>query len=288
MDLDLNIKNQSRRLLRLIRLLIGRYEKDSVSAMAAKLTLFLMLSIFPFLIVALEIIRFYDFSYAHLLDLQGVLPPSIYNYFYSVVDDMNGSSNGNLLPVAIIIAIWSSSKGVATLIQSLNKAYRTNIRRKYIITRIIAFFYTIGFLLILILTGILIVFGNQIYQILADLIHLPHAFGHIAGILRYLVSTIMYLAFFTGLYNLSHISTNRIKHTLPGTVLAILGLTISSVVFSLYIKYSTSLSFLYGNLTNIIILLLWLYIVSNVIIMGGELNAVLWEWHLKRNGENEQ
>ncbi len=255
--------------------LAKRYTDDQVSAMATKLTFYIVLSFFPLTIVILEILRITNVTNASLfLDLAEFVPDAVTNFIQFIFTDVNVNNSGRILPVAIIIAIWSSSRGINSLIQSLNRAYRVKEKRNFIIIRLMAFVYTLAFLMVLILTGALIIFGNRIYQFAITFVAEPGYLELSVTIIRYAFSILLSIIFFNGLYNVVPIKGNKFMSALPGTIVATVGWIGISALFSVYINLSTSLSYMYGSLTDIIIVLLWLYTCSIVIILGGEINAI--------------
>lgn len=268
-------KNNLNELKAFFQELAKRYNDDQVSAMATKLTFYIVLSSFPLTIVILEIIRITKVTNTSLfLDLTEFVPDAVMNFVQFIFTDVNVNNSGTILPVAILIALWSSSRGVNALIQSLNRAYRVKEKRNFIIIRIMAFVYTIAFLVILILTGALIIFGNRIYQFVISFIAEPIYLELLVDVMRYVFSILLSIIFFNGLYNVVPIKGNKFMSALPGTIVATVGWIGISALFSVYVNLSTSLSYMYGSLTDIIIVLLWLYICSIVIIIGGEINAI--------------
>lgn len=282
------MKNRYKDLEAFFKELMKRYNDDQVSAMATKLTFYIVLSAFPLTIVILEIIRITKVTNTSLfLDLTEFFPDAVMNFVQFIFTDVSVNNSGTILPVAILIALWSSSRGINALIQSLNRAYRVKEKRNFIIIRLMAFVYTIAFLLILILTGALIIFGNRIYQFAVSFVTVPAYLELSVDIIRYAFTILLSIAFFNGLYNVVPIKGNKFMSALPGTVVATVGWIGISALFSIYVNLSTSLSYMYGSLTDIIIVLLWLYIISIVTIIGGEINAIFGSMKESKSTEHE-
>lgn len=255
--------------------LTKRYTEDQISAMATKLTFYIVLSSFPLTIVILEILRITKVTNTDLFfDLTEFVPDPVMNFIQFIFSDVTVNNSSTILPFAILIALWSSSRGINALIQSLNRAYRVKEKRNFIVIRLMAFVYTIAFLLVLIITGALIIFGNRIYQFVIAFVVEPSYLEISVDIIRYAFSILLSIIFFNGLYNVVPIKGNKFMSALPGTIVATVGWIGISALFSIYVNLSTSLSYMYGSLTDIIIVLLWLYTCSIVIIIGGEVNAI--------------
>ena len=269
------MKNNYKELEAFLKKLAKRYNDDQVSAMATKLTFYIVLSAFPLTIVILEIIRITKVTNTSLfLDLTKFFPTAVTEFVQFIFSDVSVNNSGTILPLAIFIALWSSSRGINALIQSLSLAYRVKEKRNFIITRLIAFAYTFAFLVVLILTGALIIFGNRIYQFAVGFVTEPTYLEISVDIIRYAFTILLSIIFFNGLYNIVPIKGNKFMSALPGTIVATVGWIGISALFSVYVNLSTSLSYMYGSLTDIIIVLLWLYTCSIVIIVGGEINAI--------------
>ncbi len=264
--------------IQFIQKLALRYKDDQVSAMSTKLTFFIILSALPFMICILEVIRRTQLTSSWLFDtLTDFVPRVVMDFTRYMFTDIETNTSDGLLPFSIIVAVWSASRGLSTLIQSLNRAYRVREARNFIIIRIISFFYTLGFIIVLALTGSLIVFGSRIVGYILPFLPALEEFTPFITIARYIFAIVISMLFFVGLYNITPNMKNSFKAVLPGTLFTTLGFIVISILFSFYVDYSKSLSYLYGSLSNMVLVLLWLYVCSNIIIIGGELNAILWE-----------
>lgn len=265
-------------IIQCIQQLARRYKDDQVSAMSTKLTFFIILSALPFMICILEVVRRTQITSSWLFDtLTDFIPRVVLEFTQYMFTDIETHTSDGLLPFSIIVAVWSASRGLSTLIQSLNRAYRVSEARNFVVIRIISFFYTLGFIIVLAFTGSLIVFGSRIVAYILPFLPITKEFTLFINIARYIFAIVISMLFFVGLYNITPNMKNSFKAVLPGTLFTTLGFMVISVLFSFYVNYSKSLSYLYGSLSNMVLVLLWLYVCSNIIIIGGELNAILWE-----------
>lgn len=253
-----------------------RYSSDHVSALATKLTFYTLLSIFPFIIVFLEIFRISNFTDTSLFtDFTSLFPYTVINFVTYLYNDAVNNTSGTILPFASIIALWSASRAINAIIQSLRIAYRVQVKRNFIYMRLLAFGYTLAFIIVVILTGALILFGNRIYHTIMSYVDIPFDLERTIDILRYVTTIFISIVFFSGIYNVVPTKGHRFFSTLPGTLVATLGWIGTSAFFSIYANLSASLSYIYGSLADIVIVMLWLYVCSIIIVMGGEINAVI-------------
>ncbi|MDA3846596.1 MAG: YihY/virulence factor BrkB family protein [Vallitaleaceae bacterium] len=261
--------------------LANRIKKDDISAWASQLTFYIILSIFPFLIFLVAMINRIQFiNIDALYTTLDFFPRQITNLILVLFKDINESSTSTtLLSITFIATIWAASKGFMAIIKALNIAYDEQETRSYFFLRGISIIYTfvlaalIGFVLLL------IVFGGTIINLLFEYIPILESLGSLITLLRYLVSMFFTFWFFILIYNATPNKKISVKDATPGAIFSTLLWIVVSTGFSIYVTNSTSLSYLYGSLTSIIVLLLWLYLTSTIIMIGGELNAII--YHIK-------
>ncbi len=265
--------------IRLIKKFVLRIKEDDISAWAAKLTFFVLLSIFPFLIFIMEILNQLTFEDTDSLkELTQFFPPEVLRIFELIIQDISSvKASSSLLPVAIIFAVWSASKGVMSIIGGLNMAYKEKETRSYFYLRALSLIYTVAFAFIVLMTLGVIVFGNKILGLLMLNLPVLANVDFLIDLIRLLFSVVLSFLFFIMLYNATPNRKITIKDVLPGSIFATISWIFVSYFFSFYVNTSQSFSYMYGSLTGIIILLLWLYISCTIIMLGGELNAVISE-----------
>lgn len=258
-----------------LKKLFKKINDDDITAWASMLTLFLMLSLFPLIILITDFVASTSFNdpnnTAYLI---GILPPSVFETIEAIATDIEVNRSTKVVPAALLMTAWASSQGILAIIQALNKAYDVTETRSYLKLRFLALFYTLGFILLIVLFLLLIVFGNTIFSFIESNINLPELISPIVYLLRFIIPAVFSMIFFLFLYNLSPTVQVGVIKVLPGSIFSSLGLIIASSAFSIYVKYSVSLSYLYGSLTGFIALIIWLYFISIIIMVGGEINAV--------------
>lgn len=263
------------RLLAKIRLLSRKINEDDIMPWASMLTIYLLLSIFPLVIVLTEVLSRTTLNnpgpFAYWINL---LPASVFSTIESIATELVGNQDTTIIPTALIITLWSASRGILAIIKALNKAYNVKESRGYIRLRLLAFSYTIGLVVLIVLVLFLIVFGNTLLSLIPDFIQLPDTFSILIDALRYLLSVVFSFMFFVSLYNLCPSEKVGFIKVMPGALVASLGLIGISSAFSFYVNRISNLSYLYGSLTSVVILILWLFVVSVIIMVGGEVNAI--------------
>ncbi|MFP4697690.1 MAG: YihY/virulence factor BrkB family protein [Eubacteriales bacterium] len=255
-----------------------RISKDNISALSSQLTYYLLLSFFPFVMFLLTILSYTPITERQFVSrISNLFPEDISKIITSILNEISKNQSNALLSITVIITIWSASRGVLAIIKGLNIAYRINETRSFIYIRAISVLYTLIFAIIIVLTFIMLIFGNKLLALITNLFNIPSELMGLIQFVRYVGSIGLLFLFFIIIYNA--IPNRKISFTevIPGSIFASIGWVLLSIFFSIYIDNFGEYSYMYGSLTGLILLLLWLYISSNIILIGGELNAFLVE-----------
>lgn len=243
---------------------------------------FIVLAVFPALLLALALLRYTGLQVKDMMDVIGdFLPSALLAAVEGVIYRLYQSSSGAIIGVSAITALWSASKGIYGILRGLNAIYGVSEDRGYIYTRGISVVYTIFFMLILLLTLVLHVFGNSLMSLLA-LTEVP-VLSFIGEIIdfRFFFLLILQSLFFTLMYMKLPNRRNRFLDSLPGGVLASIGWMVFSDIYSIYVENFSSYASIYGAVYTIALSLLWLYCCLNILFYGGVLNRLLMD-----NSEN--
>lgn len=260
--------------------LFSKYQEDKVADTAAQLSYYLILSIFPFIIALLQIVRLTPLGDMDVVEklLLG-FPLQTQELLTGIIKDIVSSGGVTLFSIGLITAIWSASKGIMSLIKAINLAYDLPEERPFWKLKLLS----IGMTLALI---IIIVFSLSFYAFEALLFnnYIANHFPNQKVILKFiqgfflLISGILVL---TLLYKYSPSRKGNVKLTfkesLPGGVFSTLGLLMSLKAFSYYVDNFGNYSKVYGSIGGIVVLLIWLYLMSVIIILGAELNSIFME-----------
>lgn len=246
----------------------------NITVYAASSAFFLFISLIPSLMLVCAIIPFVPLTQADFLRIViEILPSSVESLAVSVINDVYQQSVG-LISISIVAILWSAGKGLLALLRGMNVVYGLEEKRNYFLLRIVSSFYMVLILLVIILTLIVMVFGDSIIHLVEQRIPIVSEFLNtfINGrhILFFLLIT-MVLAF---LYAYLPKHKSSLKSQLPGAVLASLGWTVVTFGFSVYVTYFNGFS-MYGSLTTIIILLIWLYACMTLVLFGAYINKIL-------------
>lgn len=255
-------------------------KEDKINAYAAQSAFFILLAIIPFLIVFLSLIQYTPITESMLLTLyEEGLPGYISPFFITITDEIYNRSFG-ITAVSAVVAIWSAAKGIHALTDGLNAVNDLEESRNWFVLRFWSVIYTVVFMVALVFTMIVMVFGNTIRTLAIDYLpilrDLAIILSSFKGLLLFGVLVVFFDVAFTVLPN------KRINFVsqLPGAILCAFSWNGISFLLSVYINYFNGFS-MYGSLTTVALMMLWLYFCIYSTLMCAEFN-VTFEENLKK------
>lgn len=259
-----------------IKSLIFRYIDDEITAMGSQLAYSLLLSFFPFLIILMTLVGYSSIkSEDVLLALNSVLPNDILNLIKSTVVEVVDTRRLDLLSFGTITTIWTASNGFNAVIRGLNKAYDEKEKRSFIKVQFTVLLCTLGLILMVIISFSLLIFGELSAKYLLTNYISSKLLKFFLDFGRYILGFAAMIIVFTLLYRYTPSKKLKFKEVLPGALFTTLGWIITSICFSFYVNNFGNYSKIYGSIGAVIALMSWLFIVSVIILIGGEINATL-------------
>ena len=274
-------KQLKRKVDKLMRIVSSHH----TGAYAAQAAYFFVLSLIPILLLLMALVQYTPVT---MMDVQEavmqVFPSSVEGLVRSLVAQAYAQS-GSMISISILVVLWSAGKGVLSVTSGLNCAYENKETRTYLYLRIRATFYTVIFILAIMLSLLLSVFGNSISAIVNAYIPLMRQVMDIVIQIRTAVTFFILTAFWDVVYRFLPNRRNGMKTTwkrqLPGAVFTACGWQLISFLFSIYLDIFRGFSSMYGSMTTLILIMLWLYMCMYVILLGGEINALLDKYYFK-------
>lgn len=259
-----------------IILFIIKIGNDDIFALASQLAYYLILSFFPLIISIMTLVGFSNLNADEvLISLSTLLPDTVYALINQTIVEIINTQNVGLLGASIAITIWSASSGFRAVIKGINKAYNIKERRSYIKRAMVAIFFTLALMIIIVLTLSALVFGKIIGDYITRFLPFEHIISIIWNITRYGIVLFMMVLVFAGIYRYTPSKKIPWKEVIPGSIFSSLGWIIVSLAFSYYINNIANYSILYGSLGAVFILMTWLYLTSIILILGAEINSTL-------------
>lgn len=243
---------------------------------AANAGFFIILSLFPALVLILSLLRYTGLQVRSLIEiLSTMIPEALMGTVEELVLNTYENSTGALVGVSALTAVWSASKGVYGLLTGLNTVYGVSENRGFLYTRFISVLYTFALFGVLMLTLILHVFGTSLLQLVP--IYQTPFLKFLTGMidLRFFLLLFIQSGVFALMYAFLPNGRNRLRDTIPGALLASAGWLIFSDLYSIYVERFASLSNIYGSVYAVALSMLWLYFCMSILFYGGALNQYL-------------
>ena len=260
-------------IIHLIRDFLREIKKDNISAHAASAAFFLFLSLIPMLILLCSILPYTPIKEADLmLAVTELLPTTLDSFAITLIEEIYGKS-ATVISITAIATIWASSKGILAIMRGLNSVNEVDESRNYFTLRAFASIDTLVLLLMIIISLLLMVFGNVLMQIIYNFIPglelLSKLFLYLRFFIVWSVLTLLFVLLYVWLPN----KRPKAKTQLLGACFTSTGWIVFSFIFSVYINNFNAYS-MYGSLTAIIIVLIWLYAIMYIMLLGAELNSM--------------
>lgn len=263
-----------------IRLFVKKCRNDNISAFAAQSAFFIILSIIPFLMLFISLVQYTPISESLVMEtVQRTMPGYISPFLISVIHEIYNRSIG-LISVTAIVAIWAAAKGIQYLSGGLNAVYDIEETRNYFSLRLRAMLYTLVLVIAIVLSLMLLIFGNSIQSLLVQYLPIVGRLTKVVLSLRTLIMLAVFILFFAILFKMLPNRKATLKSQLPGSVLCALAWSIFSYGLSVYVDYFNGFS-MYGSLTTIVLVMLWLYFCMYILLICGEINNILEDYQEK-------
>lgn len=261
------------------KILLGvkdRIGENNLAIVAAGVAFFAFLAIFPALMALLSLYGLAvdpELAEQQISQLSGMLPEEAFTIIKERVENListPGSTLGWGTTLGILISLWSANAGTKSLFRGVDIAYNTRNSRGFIKQNALTLLFTLGFIITLLLSMALIVVFPAVV----------HAFGLpdnidtlvswlrwplLAGIVIFVMSLIYKYAPFR--------KAPKFKWVILGSATATILWLILSLGFSFYVSNFGNYGEMYGSISAVVILMLWLFLTSFVILLGAELNS---------------
>lgn len=282
-------KKKDKGVVKLILGYVARTQQDHIGAYAAQAAYFLIMSFIPFILVLTALIQYTPLTYRVVRQaIIGFVPDNLQEFVLKIIAEVFTKSAA-ILPISALFALWSSCKGMQSLIVGLNTIYHVKETRNWLVNRLYSMLYMVLFVIALIVSLLLLVMGNRIHATLSQYMpFLGRAIGKLLGAKTLLVFAVLFLVFLV-LYRYLPNRKATLKSQVPGAFIIAVAWSIFSYLFSFYFTFFPNFSNMYGSLSALIMVMLWLYVCMNLLLYGAEINAyfenqfrqaqiTFWQW----------
>ncbi|MGN0182142.1 MAG: YihY/virulence factor BrkB family protein [Candidatus Ornithomonoglobus sp.] len=251
---------------------------DNVGLYAAQSALFTMISAVPFLMLVILCLKYFINVDANAMAeaIRRTFPQPVSTYVCGIVSEIfMRSETVALLSATLATALWTSSRGIMAIYMGINNIYGYTRTTHWLAARITALLYDILFIAVIVASIICLVFGNTLLQLFRDYFNnyfVAHYALETVFRMKYLIFFVLFVFAFAGLYSFLPQKKMRFRSQLPGAAATAVGWIGFSFGFSVYITYFSKYSLLYGSLTAIIFMMLWIFFCIYMLLIGAEIN----------------
>lgn len=261
----------------LLKCTVKEFIDDDMGTYASALAYQALFSLFPFLLFLIALVGFLhlpDFFSWLQQQATAVLPAQVMDEVMPVIQQLQTQRAG-LLSLGIIVAIWTASGGIRSAMHALNIAYDVKEGRPAWKTIPLSVLYTIGLAVLLLAAAGLMVTGPEIMRWIAGKVGLEDLIVTVWTWARWPVAVVIMTLVIAIIYYVAPDVEQKFRFITPGSLLAVLFWIVASIGFGLYLQNFADYDAMYGSIGAVIILLLYLYLSSAVLLFGAEMNAVI-------------
>ena len=250
--------------------------EGSITTRASSLAFNFFLAFFPSIIVFFTLIPYIPIQGLQetLIELITIiLPPSTNEITFQALEDIINNPRGGLLSIGFLLAVYFSTNGINSLIEAFNASYHIKETRPLIQQRLLSFGLTIILSLMLIIAIGLIIFSKVVISYLTNFEVISNSAADIVLFGKWLIIILVLFFGITVLFNVGPSIKSKWKIFTPGSILATVGVIITSIGFNYYIYNFSQYNKIYGSIGTLIIILIWMYFNSIILLTGFEINA---------------
>ena len=246
-------------------------QQNQVLERAAGLTYRVLLAFFPFMIFLMSLLGFTAFdASAVLAPIYFVLPADVAVLVADFLQGLEETRSRGLLSAGLFFSVYNSANGFRAIIRSANAAFHTRDERGIVKQVALSLAMMLLFALVVVVMLVLLVLGRHIWDLFV------HEDFEILFVPLSAAAALIVMIFVTSLiYKLAVAKKIRLRQFMPGAVITVVAWAVSSGVFSFVIPNFTQYPAIYGSIAGVFILILWLNLISMILLIGNEFNALL-------------
>ncbi|HEX3719756.1 MAG TPA: YihY/virulence factor BrkB family protein [Verrucomicrobiae bacterium] len=262
-----------------------RFSKDQVNNQAAQLAYYFFFALFPLLLCLTALLGMFVAPGGIVRNavsqyLGAVLPGSASAFVETGLEQVAKGSSAGKLSFGLFVALWSASSGMSAIINGLNLAYEEKTERPWWREKLLAIGLTLAVTALMVTALLLIVCGGDLATTLATRFGWQKEFTLMWRVVQWPVLLCFVLGAFGLIYYYGpHCPNERLRSLLPGTLTGVAMWLLVSFLFRYYVHHFSNYNVTYGSIGAIIVLMLWFYLSSLAILIGGEINSIIEHAH---------
>ena len=264
---------------KLTRAVIHGIAKDDLLGRASELAFNFLLALFPLLLFMLALFGLfashsYQLQNSLLYYFSHFLPPAAFQLLKASMPELAANATGGKLTVGIVLAVWFASGGMASMISTLNAAYRVRESRSWLKIRIVALGLTLAISTLLLTSLLIVLVGGHFVDWIGAKLHLTFIVMAFWKGLQWIAALLFIALSFSVIYYCGpSLGKRRWRWNTPGSLVGGFLWFAASIGFRVYLHFFNTYTATYGSLGAVIILLVWLYATGFAFLVGGKINA---------------
>jgi membrane protein len=272
-----------------LKRLYEEYENDAVADSAASLAYYFVFALFPFLFFLTTLTAYVPYVRRSvdtiLARAHAILPEQAVGLIDTHLRGLVENQRPRLLTLGLLATLYSASRGVDALRKTLNLAYDVKESRKWWRTELVAFGMTIGGALLVLISITLLTAGGSAGFWLARHVGIAHEYVIVWSWLRWPITALAIMSAVACAYYFLPDVKQKFKFITPGSVIGTLAWFAASLGFGFYVSHFGSYNVTSGSIGGVVVMMTWFYITGLILLMGGEINAILEHWSSEGKAE---
>ena len=263
--------------------------KDYVGQYAAQSAFFTVLSAVPFLMLVILCLKYFVSVDVNAVTdtINNAFPVQVSVYLSQIITEVfHRSESIAVLSFTVIAALWASSRGTMAIYCGLNQIYGYVHVYNWFLARFASLLYNLVFVAVIVGTAIVLVFGNTLISFMDAEFAPAHYALMLLLKMKFPIFFVLFVLAFTAVYTFLPQRKIKFRSQLAGGVATAIGWMAFSYGFSIYIEYFARYSVLYGSLTAIVLLMLWVFSCVYMLLIGAEINKHIENGFFRRTVKN--
>ena len=268
----MNIKNKFSK----VQEVLINMEEDHISESAAQCAYYVILSFVPFVILLMTLLQYTSIQTEELFNIISKILPSYMNeMIMGIIMEVNSKSIGTI-SLSLIFVFLSADRGLFALIKGLHQVYNfsDNERKSILYLKLMSMVKTICFIILIVISLVVLVFGSTIVSTMQEQFGLLKNYTIIYEIIAYLILLFVAFIMFLCIYKFIPGYKITFKSQIRGAIFGSIALNIVSFGFSKFLGVFKGFSTIYGSLTTLMLVMMWIYAIFYIIFIGAEINKI--------------
>ncbi len=262
-----------------LRMTMHQFTADQCTDLAAALTYYLVLSLFPGLLALVSLLGIFGQGEAGTQALLGIVRQLAPGNAVSIIGDAieqfsNSPAVGFALVAGIVGALWTSSGYVGAFARAMNRIYEIDEGRPFWKLRPVQLLVTLLTLLTIVIIAVILVISGPVAEAIGAVFNLGETVVQVWSIARWPVLVLAVVFIIAVLYYATpNIRQPKFRWMSVGAFLAVIILALASTGFGFYVANFSNYDRTYGSLGGVIVFLLWLWIANLALLFGAEFDS---------------